>query len=102
MRFGMRNALRAETLLFAAVVAVALPQSADHNPLHRVADVPLPGAPVRFDYQSGDLKAKGPPKIVVAKLAATSGGHSTRDVEFSFDGRRMLVSVAPRYETLSR
>src|SRR2546429_4071583 len=52
MRFGMRNALRAETLLFAAIVAVALPQSREESPLKRVADVPLPGAAVRFDYQS--------------------------------------------------
>jgi glucose/arabinose dehydrogenase len=48
---------------------------------------------VRFDYESGDMKAKGPPKTIVAKLASTTGGHTTRDVEFSFDGRRMLVSV---------
>ena len=54
MRIGMRNALRAETLLFAAIVAVALPQSREESPLKRVADVPLPGAAVRFDYQSLD------------------------------------------------
>jgi len=54
MRIGIRNALRAETLLFAAIVAVALPQSREESPLKRVADVPLPGAAVRFDYQSLD------------------------------------------------
>jgi len=54
MRIGMRNALRAETLLFAAIVAVALQQSREESPLKRVADVPLPGAAVRFDYQSLD------------------------------------------------
>jgi glucose/arabinose dehydrogenase len=48
---------------------------------------------VRFAYADGDLKATGAPETVVAKLASTSGGHSTRDVDFSLDGKRMLVSV---------
>ncbi len=48
---------------------------------------------VRFAYQNGDLKAAGPLQLVVAKLAPTTGGHTTRDVDFSADGKRMLVSV---------
>jgi glucose/arabinose dehydrogenase len=48
---------------------------------------------VRFDYKSGDMKAEGDPQTVVAKLASSTGGHTTRDVDFSADGRRMLVSV---------
>jgi len=46
---------------------------------------------VRFPYHSGDLKASGPPEKVVASLPA--GGHSTRDIAFTPDNKRMLVSV---------
>jgi DNA-binding beta-propeller fold protein YncE len=53
MRIGVLNAFFAETLVLAAL-GVATPQSADQSPLKRVADVPLPGAAVRFDYQSLD------------------------------------------------
>ncbi len=48
---------------------------------------------VRFPYRSGDLKARGPAETVVARLAETTGGHSTRDVVFSLDGKRMFISV---------
>jgi glucose/arabinose dehydrogenase len=51
---------------------------------------------VRFPYQNGDLKARG----AAQKLAdlpgggrLRGGGHWTRDVVFSKDGTRMLVSV---------
>jgi glucose/arabinose dehydrogenase len=45
---------------------------------------------VRFPYRSGDLKAAGPAETI-AKLP--SGGHSTRDIAFTSDNARMLVSV---------
>lgn len=48
---------------------------------------------VRFPYRAGDLVASGPAETVIAKLAETTGGHVTRDVAFSRDGRRMFVSV---------
>ncbi|MGI8841575.1 MAG: PQQ-dependent sugar dehydrogenase [Caulobacteraceae bacterium] len=48
---------------------------------------------VRFAYTPGDFKAGGAAQVVVAKLAGTTGGHSTRDVAFSADGRTMFVSV---------
>jgi len=47
---------------------------------------------VRFPYHSGDLKASGPPETVVARLPA-GYGHSTRDIVFTPDNKRMLVSV---------
>jgi len=47
---------------------------------------------VRFRYESGDLKATGKPETVVAELPS-AGGHSTRDIVFTKDGKRMLVSV---------
>jgi glucose/arabinose dehydrogenase len=46
---------------------------------------------VRFPYRSGDMKASGAAEVVVAKLP--TGGHSTRDIAFMLDGKRMLVSV---------
>ncbi|HYZ62497.1 MAG TPA: PQQ-dependent sugar dehydrogenase, partial [Acetobacteraceae bacterium] len=48
---------------------------------------------VRFPYRGGDLEARGAPEVVVPRLAPTSGGHTTRDIAFSLDGRRMFVSV---------
>ena len=48
---------------------------------------------VRFSYQRGDLKARGEPEVIVPKLADTTGGHTTRDVVFSRDGKRMFISV---------
>ena len=46
---------------------------------------------VRFPYRSGDLVARGPAEIVVPRLPV--GGHRTRDVAFSRDGRTLFVSV---------
>jgi glucose/arabinose dehydrogenase len=46
---------------------------------------------VRFPYRSGDLKAADAAETIVAKLPV--GGHSTRDVAFTSDNARMLVSV---------
>ncbi len=48
---------------------------------------------VRFAYRNGDLVAGGPPQVVVPQLSETVGDHTTRDVQFSLDGRRMFVSV---------
>jgi hypothetical protein len=48
---------------------------------------------VRFPYRSGDLVALGPAEIVVPHLSDTTGGHTTRDIAFSLDGRRMFISV---------
>lgn len=50
-------------------------------------------AVVRFPYRSGSLKPDGAAQTVVAKLAASVGYHTTRDVQFSADGQRMFVSV---------
>ncbi len=48
---------------------------------------------VRIPYKSGDLKANAAPEVIVAKLSNTTGGHTTRDVAFSKDGKRMFISV---------
>jgi hypothetical protein len=48
---------------------------------------------VRFAYHPDDMQAVGAAEIVVAKLADSVSGHSTRDIVFSADGSRLLVSV---------
>jgi glucose/arabinose dehydrogenase len=48
---------------------------------------------VRYAYKSGDGVAKSVPEVVVPKLASAGGGHFTRDLQFSLDGKRMFVSV---------
>ncbi|HEV2619582.1 MAG TPA: sorbosone dehydrogenase family protein, partial [Acidobacteriaceae bacterium] len=51
----------------------------------------------RFAYHSGDLHASGAPETVVPDVPGyaqlTGGGHWTRDVVFTKDGKHMLVSV---------
>jgi glucose/arabinose dehydrogenase len=46
---------------------------------------------VRLPYKNGDLKASGPAEVIVPSLP--TGGHTTRDVTFSPDGKRMFVAV---------
>ncbi len=48
-------------------------------------------AVVRFPYQNGDLKARGPAEHLVDLPAGK--GHWTRDIQFSLDGKKMFVSV---------
>ena len=48
---------------------------------------------VRFPYRTGDTTARGRSEVVVSDLSPTTGGHTTRDVVFSLDGKRMFVSV---------
>jgi glucose/arabinose dehydrogenase len=46
---------------------------------------------VRYPYAVGDLKARGPAEKIVD--LPTGGGHWTRDLAFTQDGAKMLVSV---------
>ena len=46
---------------------------------------------VRFPYQVGDMKARGPGETLTALPGG--GGHRTRDIVFTPDGKHMLVSV---------
>jgi glucose/arabinose dehydrogenase len=48
-------------------------------------------AVVRFPYRNGDLKARGPAEKLVDVPAGK--GHWTRDIQFTPDGKKMLVSV---------
>ena len=47
---------------------------------------------VRYAYKAGDRKTSKAAEVVVADFPA-GGGHFTRDVVFSPDGKRMFVSV---------
>jgi glucose/arabinose dehydrogenase len=56
---------------------------------------------VRFPYKNGDLKAQGEPEVIVKSLPSGrervgGGGHWTRDVAFSADGKILFVSVGSR------
>ncbi|MEO7208826.1 MAG: PQQ-dependent sugar dehydrogenase [Steroidobacteraceae bacterium] len=46
----------------------------------------------RYPFQVGDVKPRGAAQIVVAQLPS-GVGHSTRDIAFSLDGKRLFVSV---------
>lgn len=48
---------------------------------------------VRFPYSVGDVKAKGEPEVIVDKISDTSGGHVTRTLAFSKDGKTLFLSV---------
>jgi glucose/arabinose dehydrogenase len=49
---------------------------------------------VRFPYKNGDLKATGKAETLITGIP--TGGHSTRDLAFSQDGKRMFLSVGSR------
>jgi glucose/arabinose dehydrogenase len=56
---------------------------------------------VRFPYQNGDTKASGKPETVIPNIpsgdeSVGGGGHWTRDLEFSPDGKTLYVSVGSR------
>src|SRR6266480_5430052 len=55
---------------------------------------------IRFPYRNGDLKARGPAQKLGAHLSPggllPGGGHWTRDIVFSPDGKKMYVSVGSR------
>ncbi|MDQ3197905.1 MAG: sorbosone dehydrogenase family protein [Verrucomicrobiota bacterium] len=55
---------------------------------------------IRFPYRNGDLKARGPAEKLGAHLSAggllRGGGHWTRDLVFSPDGKKMFVSIGSR------
>ena len=56
---------------------------------------------VRFSYQNGDLKARSGPETVIEHVPSGlervgGGGHWTRDIAFSADGKKMYVAVGSR------
>jgi glucose/arabinose dehydrogenase len=48
---------------------------------------------IRFPYHNGDLKASGASQHIVD---LPSGGHNTRSLEFSQDGKRLFIAVGSR------
>lgn len=63
------------------------------GPAPQFVYVGTPQAIVRFPYRVGDLRARGPGRTVVPRLAESGAGHWTRDIAFTPDGKRMFVSV---------
>jgi glucose/arabinose dehydrogenase len=55
---------------------------------------------VRFPYRNGDLKVRGPAQELAAHLSPggllRGGGHWTRCIVFSPDGKKMYVSIGSR------
>lgn len=56
---------------------------------------------VRFPYKSGDTKASDKPETIIKDIPSGNesvggGGHWTRDLEFSPDGKTLYVSVGSR------
>lgn len=47
---------------------------------------------VRYPYKNGDLKATGEPGKLITDIPA-GGGHSTRDIVFSKDGKSLFLAV---------
>jgi len=50
------------------------------------------GTLVRYAYKNGDLKASGEPEKLIADIPS-GGGHSTRDIVFSQDGKSLFLAV---------
>jgi len=59
------------------------------------------GSVVRFAYRNGDTKARGEAQTIVKNIPSGreqvgGGGHWTRDLQFSADGKTLYVSVGSR------
>ncbi len=61
---------------------------------------------LRFPYKNGDMKAAGPAEVVIPNIPAGAqlgqkpkpgtGGHFTRNVAFSLDGKKLFIAVGSR------
>ena len=64
------------------------------------------GSVVRFPYRNGDLTARGSQEVVTSDIPGggllRGGGHWTRDIAFSADGKKMFVSVGSRSNDAER
>jgi glucose/arabinose dehydrogenase len=49
---------------------------------------------MRFPYQAGDMKARAKPEVLTDIPGGT--GHTSRDVQFSKDGKTMFIAVGSR------
>ncbi len=54
---------------------------------------------VRIPYRSGDTKARGPAEVLIPKLTVNRRDHRTRDLLFTRDGKRFLLSVGSSSNT---
>jgi glucose/arabinose dehydrogenase len=59
------------------------------------------GSVVRFPYRNGDVKVTGAAEMIIDNIPSGreqvgGGGHWTRDLEFTADGKTLLVAVGSR------
>lgn len=58
------------------------------------------GSVIRVPYRNGDLQARGQPQVIIDNLSPgghlTGGGHWTRDIVFSNDGKHLYVSIGSK------
>ncbi|HVF86785.1 MAG TPA: sorbosone dehydrogenase family protein [Pyrinomonadaceae bacterium] len=61
---------------------------------------------VRFAYKSGDTKAGGASEMIVSNVSGggrlAGGGHWTRDIAFSKDGKKLYVSVGSKSNVMEK
>ena len=61
---------------------------------------------VRFPYKSGDTKARGSSEMIVSNVSGggrlAGGGHWTRDIVFSKDGKKLYLSVGSKSNVMER
>ncbi len=50
------------------------------------------GRVIRYPYRAGDMGPSGPPEVVISDIPI-GGGHWTRDIAFSPDGKTLYVAV---------
>ena len=77
------------TALTARLASLSIRQATDPQWIY----VANNNAVVRFAYRNGDLKARDAAQVIVPRLTESAGGHTTRDVAFSKDDKRMFISV---------
>lgn len=69
---------------------IALYPAGDHPQWVYVAET---NRVVRYPYKVGDTVASGVPEVIIPQLSPVGGGHFTRDISFTPDGRHFYVSV---------
>lgn len=65
------------------------------GPQPRYVYIGTPSKVLRYPYANDDLRASGPAETVVSALPA-DGGHWTRDLAFSRDGKTLFVAVGSK------
>ncbi|MDQ3650851.1 MAG: sorbosone dehydrogenase family protein [Acidobacteriota bacterium] len=61
---------------------------------------------IRFPYKAGDTKASGASEVIVSNVSGggrlAGGGHWTRDIAFSKDGKKLYLSVGSKSNVMEK